>query len=456
MAIQSAQNLGNVVVSSGGTATSPDILFLNSSLSGFFLKTDGSIGVSIAGTEVFNFSATGGTEIGELILADGTAAAPGLGFGGVSSNTGLYLAAADSLGFSANGTACGSYSSAGVWTFPNSTTISATTNQLVLGVTNTVTISAVAPSVSRVYSIQDAGSAADFVMTAGAQTLAGIKTHSSAIAITPVTNQLILGTTNTVTISASAPAASRVYTIPDGGGASNIVLDQGAYTIAGAWSHSAAVTLTAASNQLVVQPSGSGFKFSLTAANPAADRVLTIPDPGGAASFVLTAGTQSIAGTATFSGQLIGKGTATNDSAAAGYIGEILSASTLRSAPVSLTSTVTANVTSVSLSAGDWDVESIVGFNPGATTSVTRLDAAVATTSATLPGTDTIAVPDANGQVRVVFSSAANVLGSDFILDINRSRVSVSGTTTIYIVANGTFSISTLAAYGSITARRVR
>lgn len=41
---------------------------------------------------------------------------------------------------------------------------------------------------------------------------------------TATTNQLVLGTTNTTTISSVAPAASRVYSIQDFGGAANFVL----------------------------------------------------------------------------------------------------------------------------------------------------------------------------------------------------------------------------------------
>jgi hypothetical protein len=58
----------------------------------------------------------------------------------------------------------------------------------------------------------------------------------------------------------------------------------GAQTIAGATTFSAgsifsaAPTLTAASNQLVFQQSGTGFKHTLNSANPAADRVFSLPD----------------------------------------------------------------------------------------------------------------------------------------------------------------------------------
>ena len=65
--------------------------------------------------------------------------------------------------------------------FTSTQNILATTNQLVLGTTNTTTISATAPSASRVYTIPDAGGAADFVLTAGTQTITGTKTLSDTV-----------------------------------------------------------------------------------------------------------------------------------------------------------------------------------------------------------------------------------------------------------------------------------
>lgn len=69
--------------------------------------------------------------------------------------------------------------------------LTATTNQLVLGTTNTTTISATAPAASSVYTIPDVGTSANFVMTAGNQTIAGNKTLS--------------GTTNLSSLTASLP-----------------------------------------------------------------------------------------------------------------------------------------------------------------------------------------------------------------------------------------------------------
>lgn len=208
---------------------------------GFFCDAYGQIGVACNGVEIFRFTSSGGSEVGELFLADGTAAAPALAFKGTSANTGLYLAATDSMGFSANGTICGSYSSSGVWTFPNQTILSATSSQLVIK-----------PGAFK------------------------------------------------FTITAATPAADRVLTIPDPlGSPSNFVLDIGDYSLQGIFTFQAAPILTAASNQLVIKPGAN--KFSITAASPAADRVVTLPDAGGAAEFVLNAGASSIAGVKTFS-----------------------------------------------------------------------------------------------------------------------------------------------------------
>ncbi len=86
-----------------------------------------------------------------------------------------------------------------------SETLTAVTNQLTLGTTNTDIISATAPSASRTLTIPDPGADASFVMTQGNQTLAGQKTFSTTIvgSITgnsgTVTNGVYTTGTNTLT-----------------------------------------------------------------------------------------------------------------------------------------------------------------------------------------------------------------------------------------------------------------
>lgn len=152
-------------------------------------------------------------------------------------------------------------------------------------------------------------------------------------------------------------------------------------------------------------------------------------------------------------------GTTTNDDAGAGKVGEFPTVvSRLRSASTAITTDVVLNVTAspLSLTAGDWMVFASLGFTPTTTTSMTQFVIGVSLTSATLPALDVVAVPTSN-EMRMQVSSAPQVTGvSDTTVAVPGFRVTLSGTTSLYLVARSTFSVSTLAVYGSIWARRVR
>ncbi len=128
----------------------------------------------------------------------------------------------------------------------------------------------------------------------------------------------------------------------------------------------------------------------------------------------------------------------------------------LRSAAASLSSPSAINTcgsTGLTLSTGNWDVSGFVGFLSGTSTSVTKLIAAVSTTSATLPTSDFTGVPS-GGQVVVTQEFGTLVSSaSDTVLTIPTFRVAVVGTTTLYLVSAATFSASTLVTYGSLEAR---
>jgi hypothetical protein len=114
-------------------------------------------------------------------------------------------------------------------------TLVPTSNQIVLGTTRTVTLTAPTPaSTSRVVTIPDLGAAYSVVGTEAAQTINGAKTFTDPITQNDTSNQIVLGVTNTTTISATAPSASRVVTIPDPGAAASFVMTEGTQTINGA------------------------------------------------------------------------------------------------------------------------------------------------------------------------------------------------------------------------------
>lgn len=73
------------------------------------------------------------------------------------------------------------------------------------------------------------------------QSFAGAKTFLDQVKIDEASNQLVLGTTNTTTITAPNPAANRTVTLPDGGADSSIVITEGNQTINGTKTFSSTV-----------------------------------------------------------------------------------------------------------------------------------------------------------------------------------------------------------------------
>lgn len=151
------------------------------------------------------------------------------------------------------------------------------------------------------------------------------------------------------------------------------------------------------------------------------------------------------------------RGTTTNDDPTAGYMGEYTLTSRLASAATSVTTATALNVTAsaLSLTKGDWDVTGTVCYVAAATTSVTQLIAALSKTSATLPAADTTGVPTAGEYINQQ-DTAANIITGTRCVDMPPVRVSLTATTSIYLVGKAAFSVSTMTVYGSATARRIR
>ena len=233
-------------------------------------------------------------------------------------------------------------------------TLSNTTNQLVLGETNTTTLNASQPVTSRIYTIPDTGNNSTFIMSDGNNTLSGITTlnngslnASNVLALdgskniittsTPTfttmslantTNQLVLGETNTTTLNATQPASSRIYTIPDSGANSNFVMSDGTKTINGNTTLTGVTTLNNGSlnasnvlaldgtkniittttpifttmtlanttNQLVL---GETNTTTLNATQPVSSRIYTLPDTGNNSTFIMSDGNNTLSGTTT-------------------------------------------------------------------------------------------------------------------------------------------------------------
>lgn len=132
---------------------------------------------------------------------------------------------------------------------------------------------------------------------------------------------------------------------------------------------------------------------------------------------------------------------ATNYTTVAGSIGEQFTAA----ASVALVSSTGKTVTSLTLTAGVWDVEGVIDINPLG--SSTQQVASISLVN------NTIGVVGDPG-LCLVTSGAANGLRCALPTGTRRVSVPVSTTTTVYLVAQSNFSTSTCAASGTITATR--
>lgn len=138
-------------------------------------------------------------------------------------------------------------------------------------------------------------------------------------------------------------------------------------------------------------------------------------------------------------------GTIYGDNVQAGSIGEDLES--VVTAGTAMTSGATAAVTSLTLSAGDWDVNGEVWLATG-TGGATLLQAGIIAGSV-LPGNPGI-------------GAAKNVMAATFpasstlVLPLQTTRINVTASTVVNLLANASFPSGTCYCYGSLRARRAR
>lgn len=140
-------------------------------------------------------------------------------------------------------------------------------------------------------------------------------------------------------------------------------------------------------------------------------------------------------------------GTTTSNNANAGAVGEYVSSTLAIGSAVSLTNSTPTNITTISLTAGDWDVWGEVIINPAGSTTTSNVQGWVNTVSATAPATGL------GAYVQFPYSGST---GGIVAASTGTTRLSLASTTTVYLSAQATFATSTCSAYGFIAARRRR
>ncbi len=137
-------------------------------------------------------------------------------------------------------------------------------------------------------------------------------------------------------------------------------------------------------------------------------------------------------------------GVATNSAATAGTIGEYITAT---AGPTSIANSTVTNITSISLTSGDWDVcgSYTIAFD---STTVRQFFNAGISTSSTVYSQSELAGANLNG-----VTALAGIVQQGPVPCI---RATLSGTTTYYLNAAAGFTISTATATAHIWARRAR
>jgi hypothetical protein len=145
------------------------------------------------------------------------------------------------------------------------------------------------------------------------------------------------------------------------------------------------------------------------------------------------------------------KGITDGSDAAAGNVGEYLIAS--NATGVALTSGVASNVTQLPLTPGDWRIDGVIAFVEATNTVPTVLIASTSQTSATLPTlAQVIAGQGGTSQINATMTKGP----LNQIMQTGLARLNITVNTTIYLVAQSTFSAGTLTAQGRLSARRMR
>lgn len=141
------------------------------------------------------------------------------------------------------------------------------------------------------------------------------------------------------------------------------------------------------------------------------------------------------------------RGTQTNNNAAAGIVGETIESVILSGSGVSVAIGTPVNITSITLSAGDWDLSAQPYASHSASVIVNSFRFSLSTTSAT----ENLVAPYWSG-LAVPYTSNGGVN----TLPISPIRISLATPTTYYLVAFTNSSGGGMTAYGSLRARRMR
>jgi hypothetical protein len=242
----------------------------------------------------------------------------------------------------------------------------------------------------------------------------------------PTTTDTIVGRATTDTLTNKTLTAPTISTITNGG---TLTLPSGADTLVG---RATSDTLT---NKTLTSPAVNTPTISGGTVNNASVGATT-PSTG---AFTTISATGAI--TPSQTAGIVG--TTTNNNANAGSVGEYVTAT---AGPTAVTNATITNLTSISLGAGDWEVDGNVKWHPGSADTQNSGNVGISTVAGTNP----------SDPLLTQSGTVSHGTSDDWTQIPPSQRLSLSSTTTVYLVVTGGHSGGTLTAHGIIRARRAR
>lgn len=414
----------STIALTNGSAASPSLSFASSPTTGFFSASANTMSASANAHEVMRFSSATSAVNYLSAIASATATALNLTAAGTDTNIGININPKGSgtvtLGL-LDGTAIGSNtpSTAAFTTLSASSTVSGAGFSTYLASPPAIGGSSAAAGHFTTLSASSTVSGTGFsTYLASPPAIGGSAAAAGSFTTLSASGAVTLSSTiNKITLT--QPATAATLTIVNN---KTFMVDN-------------TLELAGTDSTKMTFPSTSDTVVTLTASQTLTNKTLTAPVLGAASATSLTlSSTTGIVGTTT------------NNDAATGSVGEYVTSVILGGSAVSLSSGAASNITTISLTAGDWDVGSAVAYNSSSgSPSYTYMMSSWNTVSAT-----------SAGQPDVGIAVPANGMGTDPVVIGPTIRLSISGTNTVYLVGQAAWSSGTVSGYGRIWARRRR